>query len=146
MPALFCIPPVASVFSLQLRNKKLPFQMGVHPLEPLLLQLKWQSAKPTTIEPPLLYVGKTFKVQLFRKVILAAVLNAAAGKDEKTAPKKQLSLSDCLEQAALTPLRNTLKLKSQRLRKWDLDIHYSSKDELVSVPCQIEGALLHCLG
>ena len=63
---------------------------------------------------------------------LKVSLYAAAGREDRPKPiPKQLSLSESLEKAALVPLRNTLKLKSQRLRSWDLDIHYSSKEELV---------------
>ncbi len=44
---------------------------------------------------------------------------------------KQYSLSASLEEAAGQPMRATLKMKAARLRCWDLDIHYSSKEDLV---------------
>ena len=58
----------------------------------------------------------------------------AALKKDARPYAKQLSLSDSLEKQASVPLRNTLRLKSQRLRQWELDIHHSSKEDLVGHP------------
>lgn len=57
----------------------------------------------------------------------------AAGRNPQKKFTKQTSLSDSLERETIVPLRATLKMKSQRLRQWDLDIHFSSNEDLVSL-------------
>ena len=62
-------------------------------------------------------------------------LSVAAARSFQRNFIKQTSLSDSLEKETVVPLRATLKMKSQRLRQWDLDIHFSSNEDLVGSSC-----------
>ena len=80
------------------------------------------SSPPSPCQP----VGHTREGRLNQ----AWVWPAALKKDARPYAK-QLSLSASLEKQAAVPMRKTLRLKLQRLRQWELDIHYSSKEDLV---------------